>query len=662
MDFDSNPYETDDEREQRLREAFERAKATQAMRQIGVVDQALGKTGSKYRVSDEIEKEDPFVTEEIARMRAEREPPPNPYEKEEPARSAKEAPPNAGTARTREDEVAYYLRHTGKDVDDRDATTREYSQRDFIADKSPETAHGYTDERGTWVDGKLEGKAQRDAGTVNQALEKTGSNYRIEAEPQPEPVSRQPFNPRASTKQLRQESLDMQNEALSTLSGQEDRLRSVGDTRDGLLEQKGEATSQHAGAMRERFAAAQAERAQFEAQADARLARMAQLVDNPPEEVWDAGRAIMGAIFSVGSNGRVSDGREQMARATAANVAKWKSEIQGNEELMNEFRERAKYSTGKALDDEKLDSMLMDMHFASLDVVMQRAQAQAETAEKADKIGMARADLKQGFVNKELHQRELQAAAANKGNRAEREAAILAKLASLPLEQRSDAAMAMGADAVELWKKAQHNISTDVDMAKKAADAEKALREETAGGQKMTDGDKKLQRLAEGVRPAYNTLAKRAERIAGGDADAGVPYVGVGPGATKLFAGEEVQNLNTDIQQLANVLLRDESGASIPEAEQKIKWDSWGILSPDEAVRNRGLAKMLAEYEGRVAHVAPVTGAPSGGGGGAQPSSGTSVRMRSPKGRSVAIPAEQVEAAKANGYKLEQTAGTGGGW
>jgi hypothetical protein len=198
------------------------------------------------------------------------------------------------------------------------------------------------------------------------------------------------------------------------------------------------------------------------------------------------------------------------------------------------------------------------------------------------------------------------------GSRSAEDTRITQLLSQVPDAERPDLAMKLGPRAVELLGKAAKNTTAVVGMGKDLAQTEGAIaeaahkRNEAAAGPRLSDGDKKLQRLAEGVRPAYDALSKYAAQIGKGTAE--VPYVGIGPGATTMFAGEDTQGLNGNIQQLANVLLRDESGANLPESEQKTKWDAWGITSPDAAVRNRGLGKMLAEYEGRVSHVAPVGG------------------------------------------------------
>jgi hypothetical protein len=154
-------------------------------------------------------------------------------------------------------------------------------------------------------------------------------------------------------------------------------------------------------------------------------------------------------------------------------------------------------------------------------------------------------------------------------------------------------------------------------------------------GANLSADERKMQRLLTGVTPSVTNL--RQKLASGGD----VPH----PWAEhlpELVRSEDALNLEADIQSVADILLRDESGAAIGKDEQEKKKKGWGITSGDPEVRRRGLEKMLSEYDSRLGSVgAPAQAAPPAGGAAApdpRVRSGFAAPSAASKGVSTALP------------------------
>lgn len=154
------------------------------------------------------------------------------------------------------------------------------------------------------------------------------------------------------------------------------------------------------------------------------------------------------------------------------------------------------------------------------------------------------------------------------------------------------------ADDAALASKKIGDQKTQAEIAKLEAEAR-------GGGGHMSDGDKKLARLAQGIEPAVAHLAPYLS--SGKD----IPYLGVaetGPakalGAVipEAFTPNENLAFRSSVDAVANVLLRDESGAALPPAEVASKKASWGIGSGSHEMRKEGLRRMLIELAARKAN------------------------------------------------------------
>lgn len=105
--------------------------------------------------------------------------------------------------------------------------------------------------------------------------------------------------------------------------------------------------------------------------------------------------------------------------------------------------------------------------------------------------------------------------------------------------------------------------------------------------------ERKLRRLLAGVAPAAQELRAFAE---GGGTPAN-PMVKMLP---DIATPTDTLQRQASIAAVRDILLRDESGAAIGEAEAAKKIAGWGIESGDPAVRKEGLRRMLEEYDTRL--------------------------------------------------------------
>ncbi len=128
----------------------------------------------------------------------------------------------------------------------------------------------------------------------------------------------------------------------------------------------------------------------------------------------------------------------------------------------------------------------------------------------------------------------------------------------------------------------------------KALDNEGKRRELAGGGtgKPLSAEQLKRQSFLTGVEESARGLAAA---VAGGEAAPGA----WGRNTPDMLRGTQAIELETNINALKGILLRDESGASISEEDQKAKIAGWGIERGDEASRRRGLRLMLDEYNAR---------------------------------------------------------------
>lgn len=209
----------------------------------------------------------------------------------------------------------------------------------------------------------------------------------------------------------------------------------------------------------------------------------------------------------------------------------------------------------------------------------------------------------------EQAQQEIEAA---KSRGMSQEAGVIADQTIAALEQqRQNELMSVSADRFkqhyaqeQALKQAQYQqtlagrpkvMSTKeaLDLEGKALDNAKKRQELGGDGEKpLTPEQKKRQSLFTGKDQAANVIARA---VASGDA---APSMFGRMAEGTVLRGEKGDEMDTAIAAMKDVLLRDESGASISEGDKASKVDAWGLERGGEA-RKRGLRMMLDEYNAR---------------------------------------------------------------
>jgi hypothetical protein len=143
--------------------------------------------------------------------------------------------------------------------------------------------------------------------------------------------------------------------------------------------------------------------------------------------------------------------------------------------------------------------------------------------------------------------------------------------------------------------------SKELDVAAKTA--------EVAGGgaKKLSAEQEKTRNLLMGVKPAADAIAARLATGDTGDTQ----QSSWRPDA--LTPDDKIE-YNRDVMQVGRMILRNESGANLPddEVEKKLS-EEYGVFSTDPQMRRRGMERMLSEYYGRMGEQMP--GAPSAAAG-----------------------------------------------
>lgn len=237
---------------------------------------------------------------------------------------------------------------------------------------------------------------------------------------------------------------------------------------------------------------------------------------------------------------------------------------------LGQLRERY----GDTLDTLKLGrSMKLDQAIQEMEAIKNRglsAEALSTADEAIAKMQMERDDLKAQVFDQRFQQ------AYNDEQRL--------KLARYAQQQAAAAAQRdkrlTPAQALELEGKALANEK-----------ARRELADMAAGGKPLTAEQLKRQSLFVGKDDTTNILARA---VAAGESAPGMVGRNV-PSWMRTADGDEI---DTAIAAAKDVLLRDESGASISDDDKASKVDAWG-LERGEAARRRGLRMMLDELNAR---------------------------------------------------------------
>lgn len=212
---------------------------------------------------------------------------------------------------------------------------------------------------------------------TDRALELTGSDYRTQQPESDEQRLRREDAEFAGRKGFLaadslQRQADIQGEKAASVR------ESLAETRKSVEERRGQQRN-------------------FEAMAMERLQRITALADNPPEEVTNKARVIMGGLLNFASGGRVSDGRKAMGEALAADVERWKAEISANKALLDATLDMSKHAGGEAERDARLDGALLEYGFGAYNAAFEQEKLTAQSQEQRRQAEEAQRTLEKAY-------------------------------------------------------------------------------------------------------------------------------------------------------------------------------------------------------------------------------------------------------------------------
>jgi len=391
---------------------------------------------------------------------------------------------------------------------------------------------------------------------------------------------------------------------------------------------------------------------QYQAEADRIYEDMKAHTKPPPQSTLSKVMGIVAMVAQTQGGGGAAQGAQMLAGMFGQDPGRWEAERRANSDL---------YQNALSMIDRDRSGATHDLDVASRIAALEGNETEialgqiAETSKSAEMRQAARDTQLQLRMQTRAGLRAMQEAKAKAAGAQQRSAAE-DYFWKVPFEQLEQMPSQI------LGEAGQKVLGERTRMEK----GRKDLHEDPAakGGAQSAD-ERKMQRLLTGVTPAVTNLRSKLE------SGAAVPH----PWAEHVpeaFRGTSALNMEADIQAVADILLRDESGAAIGKDEQDKKKKGWGITSGDPAVRRRGLQKMLAEYDTRLGSAGGAAGGPPAGGGSqtfqsgvggglAKPAApaGTAqpVKMTRPDGKTFDVHPTQVARLRAAGWMEPTVAG-----
>jgi len=437
------------------------------------------------------------------------------------------------------------------------------------------------------------------------------------------------------------------------------------------MQRRADMSTQAAEQQRGYNEAAKAEQAQTKAHrerlqhdADEQLSWLKNNVQPPSKSAGERVWGVLGGILAMAGNGNAAAGVQLISQlAGSGRQERWQHEQQARSALYQHVT--------RGID---LDNATEEQHFevarrmGAADAMYWANAIEAEKSKgmgdamkrEADNAVLMLREKARGLLRADAEQRQAQAAAAAKSGLKRQLDAKEEYFWRVPLDQlREMPSQVLGEVGAKVLGE-----RTKQDQAFRGGEEEiAAKRQKNAAGPSanLSADERKVQRLLAGVAPSVKSLRAMAER---GEAPPH-PYTEYAP---DLLTPEKTLNQQADINAVADILLRDESGAAIGKDEQQKKLRGWGITSGDPKVRARGLSKMLAEYDARL-HGAGGQDDSAGGSqtfspgvsgvqrGDAPAASDPLIPMVGPGGVVIRTHPSKVEAMRAKGFTEQTVAG-----
>lgn len=360
----------------------------------------------------------------------------------------------------------------------------------------------------------------------------------------------------------------------------------------------------------------------LQGQQDKLLEEMRANIEPPSRSAGERVWGVLGGILAMASQGRAAAGVQIISQlATSGREERWAQAQHARSALYQAV------TRGIDLDNATEEQQLeVARRMGAADALYWDNAIEAEK-EKGMSGAMKRAaenvqlDLRQkarGLLRQDAEQDAVREAAAKKAAGAAQRSRREEYFWSIPLEElRAMPSNVLSKDGAKVLAE-----RTKQDQGYRSGEEEIAAKQQkNAAGPSanLSADERKVQRLLTGVAPAVRNLRAM---VANGEAPPH-PYTEYAP---DILTPEKTLNEQADMSAVADILLRDESGAAIGKDEQQKKLRGWGVTSGDPEVRRRGLEKMLSEYDARLGSV--------GGAGSGGPAGGTPPPARDPRVRS----------------------------
>ncbi len=497
---------------------------------------------------------------------------------------------------------------------------------------------------------------------IDAALARTGSQYR--------PTQPPTFNPQASTQALQARATQNVNDQIADdLALGDVKAQQHADSAK-LYREDAVSGQMRTDELQQRRDAAMARKDANTEEAYKALRSMQQQLGSPPDTSKGRALQIIGTVLSMTPRGGgIGRGLSMLGQMMGDDVQRWAAGVEGSDKLRNAFLEMNRHENMGMESELHQEATLSNIVAAN---TLNSLKAAEEDAGSEEAKAVAR-KLARGVEDQAIsHQLDIRGRREKELGQLQEDTVLTRALAQTPESDRPMVAAMYGPRGLEMLNSMNKPIAAQAELEGKRAQTSKTAAE-AAEGPKLSDGERKTLRLFEGVAPSVDRIREMA-------ATRGAPHPW-SANAPDVSRSEQGLEDEAAIKNVSLALLRDESGAALPPAEQAEKRASWGIDSGDPKVRKNGLKLMLAEYDARRNALTRGRGGAAGAGngaggdmqygtaGGLAPSSGGArgqigggtrlIDMVNPDtGQTARVAPDKIERAKALGFVVGRPSAT----
>jgi hypothetical protein len=341
--------------------------------------------------------------------------------------------------------------------------------------------------------------------------------------------------------------------------------------------------------------------ARYQQEADRIYEDMKAHAQPPPQSTVSKVLGIVGAVAGMGGRGGAAQGIGMLSSMLGGDQERWAAEQAANSQLYQAALKNVGADRDGAASDIAIAQGLTALEAHEIDASLEQIKAMGlsrNATRTAEDLQLKfRGEVRNGLIG--MEQAKANAAAA-RGDMAQRDALMRMDIPTLRAMEAGPSGLSeLGQQILaDKIKKDQADKGGYADIRKKEAELAAG-----PGGGKMTDGERKIDMVVQGIAGADGPYARMAQLVskAGGDPNKiDMPRFGVG-GVTGYLPSQVVPEENlqqdADLNALVGSVLRAESGASISKEEVENKRRALGLDSSDESVRAKGLTTLLQQVK-----------------------------------------------------------------